>query len=119
MNKAALQTKNYRKRTVAAGVMMLGLLAAGCGSSAGSEHSQHAVSNVAVIDEHSGHTANTQGDEIEHDTSENHSGHKSLEQMSAADIKLEWRYSEEKHLSFRSRLRQSKEMINIKYLYKC
>ncbi|WP_339204874.1 hypothetical protein MHH56_27810 [Paenibacillus sp. FSL K6-3182] len=89
MNKSVLHTKKYRKRTVTAVIIILGLLAAGCGSPAGSEHSQHAVSNVAVIDEHRGHTANAQGAEMEHDTSENHSGHNGLEQMSAADIKLE------------------------------
>lgn len=93
MNKSALHAKKYRKRTVTAGIIILSLLAAGCGSPAVSDHSQHAVSNVAVTDEHRGHTANAQGDEMEHDTSENHSGHNRLEQMSAADIKLEWRYS--------------------------
>ena len=70
----------YRKRSAAASLIVLSLLAAGCGSAAKDEHAQHAAprETEAAANEHSGH-----------------GGHADSEDMSQANVKLDWRYSPE------------------------
>ncbi|OMF32242.1 hypothetical protein BK133_14555 [Paenibacillus sp. FSL H8-0548] len=71
----------YSKRSAAAAVIALCLLAAGCGSAAKDEHSQHAGGNAAETagNEHSGH-----------------SSHEQTTKSDLSDIKVEWRYSPER-----------------------
>lgn len=89
----------YRKRTTAAAVIVLSLLAAGCGSASKDEHAQHASDNQAAANEHSGHTANENANASGDSAADNHSGHGNdgeASDMTAADVSLEWRFSPEK-----------------------
>lgn len=94
-----MKTKS-RKRFAAAAIVVLSLLAAGCGSSAKDEHAQHGTQNEtqneteAPANEHSGHNKaaeNAEGNEA----AEGHNGHDGAAGMTDADVKLEWRYSPE------------------------
>ncbi|WP_141499936.1 hypothetical protein [Paenibacillus luteus] len=91
----------YHKRTTAAAVIVLSLLAAGCGSGAKDEHAQHASQNGAesAANGHSGHgavegEAAPAGTEAASNHSE-HSGGHDAETSAADDAKLEWTYSPE------------------------
>src|SRR4029453_17023936 len=96
MMKETIQKTKYRKRSAAAALIVLSLLAAGCGSAAKDEHAQHAATNEsnAAANEQSGHTSNTGSNEA----CENHSQHGGKAEhasSSEADVKLEWRFSPE------------------------
>ncbi|WP_138754215.1 hypothetical protein [Paenibacillus sinopodophylli] len=83
---------NKRSRTTAAVIIMLALLATGCGNAAkGDEHSEHS----SGANEHSGHSAAGDNGTANRDATANHSNHGDVEEAPAADVRLEWRYSPE------------------------
>ncbi|CAM4488000.1 hypothetical protein FHS16_005209 [Paenibacillus endophyticus] len=96
MAKEWVSVNKYRKGTTAAAIILLGLLATGCGSASKDEHAQHAASNQAKAnDEHRNHSAS--GDASTAGNQGEHSGHgASDEEATAADVRLEWRYSPER-----------------------
>ncbi|WP_169087907.1 hypothetical protein [Paenibacillus sp. PL91] len=100
MFKESAQKTKYRKRSAAAALIVLSLLAAGCGSASKIEHAEHAATNgkEAAANEHSGHASdaatNAPGNEAAEDHSE-HGGKAEIESSDQADVKLEWRYSPE------------------------
>ena len=101
MLKLMRNLSKYRKRSAAASLIVLSLLAAGCGSAAKDEHAQHAASREteAAANEHSGHStdaaANAAGNEEAAENHSGHGGHADSEDMSQANVKLDWRYSPE------------------------
>jgi outer membrane murein-binding lipoprotein Lpp len=95
MFKETVQKTKYRKRSAAAALIVLSLIAAGCGSAAKNEH---AASNgkEAAANEHSGHAANAATNAPGNEAAENHSEHGGKAETansSEADVKLEWQYS--------------------------
>ncbi|OBZ13673.1 hypothetical protein [Bacillus sp. FJAT-26390] len=98
MVKETVLTTKYRKRSAAAALIVLSLLAAGCGSAAKNEHAEHAAANgnEAAASGHSGHAANAAKNAPGNDAAENHSEHGGKAEnanSSEADVKLEWQYS--------------------------
>lgn len=100
MFKETAKKTKHRKRAAAAALVMLSLIAAGCGTAAKDEHSQHAAPNEteAAANGHNGHSAdaetNAAGSEAEANNS-GHGNHAESGDMSPDDVKLEWRYSPE------------------------
>lgn len=88
----------YRKRTAAAAIIVLSLLAAGCGSASNDEHAQHASDNQEAANEHSGHPASENGNAGGDSDADSHSGHGSdgdsdASEKPPADLSQEWRFS--------------------------
>jgi outer membrane murein-binding lipoprotein Lpp len=101
MVKEPVNIMKYHKRMTAAAVIVLSLLAAGCGSGAKDEHAKHASQNGAesAANGHNGHGAE-EGEAAPAGTeaAAGHSGHGGVHdaEASAVDhVKLEWAYSPE------------------------
>jgi hypothetical protein len=91
---------DYKGIAAAAAVIMLCVLAAGCGS-ASEERGQHASGHAteAAMNEHSGHTMEDTGNQASDTTQSSHEGHRHEQQSTQSDVqdvKLEWRYTPER-----------------------
>jgi hypothetical protein len=98
LKETARKTK-FRKRSAAAALIVLSLLAAGCGSAAKNEHAEHAAATngkEAAANEHNGHASNAATNAPSNEAAEDHSEHGGKDDItdrSGADVNLEWQYS--------------------------